>query len=93
MTRKDVFEEFRQDIDKLMNEDFLNTISDRKFKKKIMVPPHTITYLVSIMKLKHIEEKYVKVIEEKFAEKNFENYGKFGQIKTKLKDGSIYLIT
>lgn len=92
-TRKDVFEEFRQDIDKLMNEDFLNTISDRKFKKKIMVPPHTITYLVSIMKLKHIEEKYVKVIEEKFAEKNFENYGKFGQIKTKLKDVSIYLIT
>ena len=44
------------------------------------------------MKLKHIEDKYVKVIEEKFAEKDFEKHGKFGQIDFKLKDGSVYLI-
>lgn len=91
-TRPDVFEEFRQDIDKLMNQSFLDVISTRKFKQKIMIPPHTMTYLVSIMKLKHIEDKYVKVIEEKFAEKDFEKHGKFGQIDFKLKDGSVYLI-
>lgn len=91
-TRTDVFEEFRQDIDKLMNQSFLDVISTRKFKQKIMIPPHTMTYLVSIMKLKHIEDKYVKVIEEKFAEKNFEKHGKFGQIDFKLKNGSVYLI-
>ena len=91
-TRPDVFEEFRQDIDKLMNQSFLDVISTRKFKQKIMIPPHTMTYLVSIMKLKHIEDKYVKVIEEKFVEKDFEKHGKFGQIDFKLKDGSVYLI-
>lgn len=91
-TRPDVFEEFRQDIDKLMNQSFLDVISTRKFKQKIMIPPHTMTYLVSIMKLKHIEDKYVKVIEENFAEKDFEKHGKFGQIDFKVKDGSVYLI-
>lgn len=91
-TRKDVFEEFRQDIDKLMNEEFLNNLSKVDLKQKINIPTHTKTYLVSIMKLKHIEDKYVKVIEEKFTEKNFEKHGKFGQINTKLKDGSLYLL-
>ena len=91
-TRTDVFEEFRQDIDKFMDQSFLNVISTRKFKQKIMIPPHTMKYLVSIMKLKHIEDKYVKVIEEKFAEKDFDKSGKFGKIKSKLKEGSIYLL-
>lgn len=75
-----------------MNQSFLDVISTRKFKYKIMIPPHTMTYLVSIMKLKHIEDKYVKVIKEKFAEKDFEKHGKFGQVDFKLKDGSVYLI-
>lgn len=91
-TRTDVFEEFRYDIDKLMNKDFLKIISGRNFNQRIFIPLHTKTYLMSIMKLKHIDEEYVKVVEEKFAEKDFDKSGKFGKIKSKLKEGSIYLI-
>lgn len=91
-TRTDVFDEFRQDIDKLMNQEFLDLVSKGNFKQKILIPPHTKTYLVSIMKLRHIDDKYVKVVEEKFTEKEFEKSGKFVQIKRKLKDGFVYLI-
>ena len=91
-TRTDVFDEFRQDIDKLMNKEFLDLVSNSNFKQKILIPPHTKTYLISIMKLRHIDDKYVKVIEEKFTEKEFEKSGKFSHIKRKLKDGFVYLI-
>ena len=91
-TRTDIFDEFRQDIDKLMNQEFLDLVSNSNFKQKILIPPHTKTYLVSIMKLRHIDDKYVKVIEEKFTEKEFEKSGKFAHIKRKLKDGFVYLI-
>ena len=91
-TRTDVFEEFRHDIDKLMNKDFLKIIAGRNFNQRIFIPLHTKTYLMSIMKLKHIDEEYVKVIEKNFIEKDFDKSGKFGKIKSKLKEGSIYLL-
>lgn len=91
-TRTDVFEEFRHDIDKLMNKDFLKIIASRNFNQRIFIPLHTKTYLMSIMKLKHIDEEYVKVIEKNFIEKDFDKSGKFGKIKSKLKEGSIYLL-
>lgn len=75
-----------------MNQEFLDLVSNSNFKQKILIPPHTKTYLVSIMKLRHIDDKYVKVIEEKFTEKEFEKSGKFAQFKRKLKDGFVYLI-